>query len=367
MRKRCLWLISILPIAIGLIWFGYSLSKREVLYQEAKIALSNGDKEKALIKFFDLGNLAPNYQDTSFELQRLTDELIPQVPLFNVGAEARLIKWLTQQNDCKRLVKVLNQSRVPVLEGEFWMGSDDHRNDERPFHQVYLNGFAIDRYEITNTQYQIFIKDSGRPPPIYWTGQDYPVGMGAMPVVGVSWPDADAYCRWAGGRLPTEAEWEKACRGTGGSIYPWGNEWNSDLANVDISQHHQPTTPIAEWVWNDWWKVASESASGKGHPRIEPVGSYPAGASPYGVQDMIGNAAEWVLDYYNWGDYSTLPEVNPVGDAPPWNHVTRGGSWLNPNGNVEWTLDLSRCSARSSSHASQDDPRQGFRCVVPLP
>ena len=95
-----------------------------------------------------------------------------------------------------------------------------------------LSAYEIDRYEVTNIQYQRLIKATGRRPPRYWFGSDYPRGQADVPVVGVSWQDADAYCTWVEKRLPTEAEWEKTCRGTDGRIYPWGNPWLPDRVNI---------------------------------------------------------------------------------------------------------------------------------------
>jgi len=115
------------------------------------------------------------------------------------------------------------------------MGSNSGRADERPQHAVYLDAFDLDRYEVTHVRYQRFLQATGRRPPPYWSDDDYPAGQSDYPVVGVSWDDADAYCAWAGKRLPTEAEWEKACRGTDGRVYPWGNLWEPRRANVDLS------------------------------------------------------------------------------------------------------------------------------------
>jgi formylglycine-generating enzyme required for sulfatase activity len=172
---------------------------------------------------------------------------------------------------------------VLVPEGEFIMGSDEADTegiserlginkpwfeDERPAQKVYLNAFFIDQYEATNARYKKFIDAVGHPTPPYWRGKEYPPDQGDHPVM-VGWADAKAYCEWAGKRLPTEAEWEKAARGTDGRRYPWGNEFDPSKANVGETQPGQVN-----------------------------VGSYLAGKSPYGAYDMIGNVWEWTADWY---------------------------------------------------------------------
>ena len=112
---------------------------------------------------------------------------------------------------------------VLVPAGEFWMGSDDGNDDEKPRHRVDLDSYSIDRYEVTNALYKRFMEATARAAPRHWSRSD--LNGAAQPVVGVSWHDADAYCRWAGKRLPTEAEWEKAARGDDGRTYPWGERW----------------------------------------------------------------------------------------------------------------------------------------------
>ncbi len=151
---------------------------------------------------------------------------------------------------------------VLVPAGEFWMGSDDGDSNTKPRHRVILDAFSIDRQEVTNALYQRFMSATGRPAPAAWNDSKYNAQQ--QPVVGVSWHDADAYCRWAGKRLPTEAEWEKAARGTDGRKYPWGDQWDASRANSDESRFGRPGE----------------------------VGSHPTGASPYGAHDMAGNVRE---------------------------------------------------------------------------
>lgn len=223
------------------------------------------------------------------------------------------------------------ESMVVVPAGWFLMGQDDGRRSNRPQRQVYLDTFAIDRTEVTVAAYALFVQETGYQP----KGWD-PASVEARadePVVGVLWRDADAYCRWLGQRLPTEAQWEKAARGTDGRRYPWGDAWDSSRANTQESGRDGPL----------------------------PVGSFPQGASPYGALDMAGNVAEWVVDYFDPDYYAYGPDVNPPGPRVVLDHGLRGGSWASPR-------DLALTYARDSSHSAEVNPRVGFRCVhYPLP
>ncbi len=237
---------------------------------------------------------------------------------------------------------------VLVPAGEFRMGSDrtDRQadGDERPARQVRLDAFYIARTEVTYQDYQWFLSQlvghAGCHHEEAWQKDHRPElpleDLGDMdhPIMGIDWYDAYAFCSWAGTRLPTEAEWEKAARGTDGRIYPWGSEWDPSRAN----------------------------ARGKkdGFARSSPVGSFPSGASPYGALDMAGNAWEWVANYYRRSAY-TKSKSKP-GRAPEWGlfHTIRGGSWAN---NPE---DL-RSAERSKRNKSAPVIRYidvGFRCAA---
>jgi formylglycine-generating enzyme required for sulfatase activity len=220
---------------------------------------------------------------------------------------------------------------VLVPAGEFLMGSNDDQDDERPVHTIFLDAFAIDKFEVTNRKYLDFVRATGRP----YTSEGYSAMAGRnpligpdQPVMGVSWHDAFAYCRWAGLRLPTEAEWEKAARGADGRLYPWG--------------HQAPDTTRA----NCDSRLDSTMV----------VGSFPAGSSPYGAHDMAGNLWEWVEDGYDPDYYWRSPRENPTGPIGAPSAVFRGGSWLTPP-------DMLRSSNRNSDSPARKSRDVGFRCA----
>jgi formylglycine-generating enzyme required for sulfatase activity len=209
--------------------------------------------------------------------------------------------------------------------GWFWMGQDDDRPSNQPRHRVYLDTYAIQKTEVTIGDFAKFIAAGYQAPG--WTAQQAGLHP-SLPVTSVRWKDADAYCRWAKMRLPTEAEWERAARGEAGRRYPWGDEWNSQYANT------------------------TEGGPG----RLVSVGSYPQGASPYGLLDMCGNAAEWVADIYDADYYSHSSDHNPTGSDIVMDHGLRGGSYASP-------ASQSTTYFRDSSHSAIPNPRVGFRCA----
>ena len=198
---------------------------------------------------------------------------------------------------------------VPV--GEFLYGDDNKR--------LSLTAFYMDKYEVTTSRYAKFLQETGRKQPRYWD-QVSQVNVGNRPVIGVDWYDADVYCRQYGRRLPTEQEWEKAARGTDGRKYPWGNE--------------EPTSRHAnfskQWTEGNYYS-----------DRLQPVGSYEDGKSPYGIYDLAGNVWEWTSS-----DYDSSSKV------------LRGGSWL---------LNVVPPGVRSANRRSGDPWAQntihGFRCA----
>ena len=196
---------------------------------------------------------------------------------------------------------------VTIPAGPFIRGSreGEGRSDEYPRRKIYLKAFAIDKYEVSNARYLKFVKDTDHKPPfnVYGEGPLSDVkDIANLPVVQVTWHDAVDYCFWAGKRLPTEAEWEKAARGKDGGIYPWGNEPdNGKLANYD----------------RDWEDKAT----------LMEINSLPEGASPYGIYHLAGNVREWVQDWYDPDYYRSAPHKNPQGPEKGILKVLRGGSW----------------------------------------
>ncbi len=192
-----------------------------------------------------------------------------------------------------------------VPAGEFTMGSDSGDDDEKPIHQVYLGAYYMDTYEVTNALYEACVSAGVCDPPYrigsnmhirYYGNSEYD----DYPVLTEEWDQAETYCEWRGARLPTEAEWEKAARGTDGRTYPWGNDLpNSDLLNSVLLNIGDTTE----------------------------VGKFPTGASIYGVLDMAGNVWEWVMDWYDASYYANSPSRNPQGPVSGENRVLRGGSW----------------------------------------
>jgi formylglycine-generating enzyme required for sulfatase activity len=276
-------------------------------------------------------------------------------------SELEELRRLAAAGDFDRLAELLDHSVISIPTGEFNMGSSSGPADEQPERRIYLDAYQVDRYEVTNAQYRRFVLASGARPPQHWQGDHFPAGQADWPVSGVSWQEASNYCEWAGKRLPSEAEWEHACQGPDEFIYPWGDEWEAQKANTGFELAGQ-WPPTVEAIW----KLLAASPTKETYPHPQPVGSFPQGASAYGVMDLAGNASEWMLDWYNWQGYQELPARNPLGGGPPWNHSVRGSGWVDKHGEQDLAAELSRCARRNSSHTS-NDPRLGFRCGSSIP
>ena len=215
-----------------------------------------------------------------------------------------------------------------IPSGAFWMGSNRGGVDEGPLHKVFLDSFAIDRWEVSRKEYRTFANATGRKMPEVM--RDPPFDGDDLPAVGVTWEEAEAYCGWVGKRLPTEAEWEKAARGEDGRTFPWGED--------------RPT--MGRLNFADSLKAVAR------------IGSYPAGAGPYGVEDMAGNVAEWVDNWYDPKVYTSDGVVqNPRGPATGRMKVVRGGSWQSR----EYAV---RASARVAKRPTERSATVGFRCAM---
>ena len=260
---------------------------------------------------------------------------------------------------------------VLIPAGEFLMGNPagtDGLPDEQPQRRIYLSAFYMDRYEVSNEDYLGFVSmsphrmpENHNPASTLWNNQMPIPGIEQHPVVNVSWTDADAYCRWIGKRLPTEAEWEKAARGTEGRRYPWGNEWIISMANSASYWAGRTVEFESGAAWEAFWikgeggKIAKEKGV-KGEVLTMPVGSFPAAVSPYGLFDMSGNVAEWVQDWYDPNYYKTAPLTNPPGPERGAIKSMRGGSWLKP------AVSL-RTSDRDWGTMDSRPSGTGFRCA----
>ena len=209
--------------------------------------------------------------------------------------------------------------------------------DEEPAHKVYLDAYYIDKYEVTQEEYDRCVAAGKCKANLKYDGFTGP----RQPVVGVTWDDAKSYCSWAGRRLPTEAEWEKAVRGTDGRMYPWGNKFDGKRANF-CDKNCQDAEALKDWD--------------DGYAFTAPVGSYPAGASPYGALDMAGNVWEWVADWYQEDYYRQSPERNPRGPDTGSSRVLRGGSWYN-------STFLLRMADRDNDFPAYQGNGVGFRCA----
>ncbi len=220
---------------------------------------------------------------------------------------------------------------VFVPAGPFEMGTESGFADSKPVHTVELDAYYIDQYEVTNAQYVAYVETGGGETSMFADNND--LNNPQQAVVGVTWFDAQGYCSWAGLRLPSEAEWEKAARGTDGGTYPWGDE--------------EATCERA---------VMSEGGAACGENRTWPVGAKPAGVSPYGAHDMAGNVWEWVSDWYDSKYYAASPSRNPLGGESSIARVVRGGGWMDQQFNL-------RASTRFRLGPVVRSREFGFRCA----
>ena len=201
--------------------------------------------------------------------------------------------------------------------------------DEAPIHVRFLEPYRIARYPVTNAEYEVFVNTTGHTPPPHWKGGEIPADEATLPVVHISWHDANAYAQWTKGRLPTEAEWEKAARGADGRIYPWGDDF----------------------------EPAADQGAALLTNQLTPVGERPAAVSPYGVHEVAGNVWEWTADWYQPYEGNTHRD----GDYGNKHKVLRGGSWLEVRD--ETANRYFRCANRLHAPPDYTASNIGFRCV----
>ncbi|MBI5411342.1 MAG: formylglycine-generating enzyme family protein [Nitrospirae bacterium] len=329
---------------------GLSAQDRIVL---AKGLVEQGQCRDGLIEITEAMKELPNDET----LVRL--KAVCEVDLMRPGAKDTVLKWLklAPQGHPERdkmlalLAKSQGASETPVEwvlvpAGEFEMGTEGGpaTPDEGPKHKVTLDAFYIGKYEVSNRQYRAFVKVTGRRVPEnccdarynLWRGDVMIDGVGELPAVNVNWDDAAAYCKWSGARLPTEAEWEKAARGTDGRAFPWGNDPPSgSRANYSFDEVSPPWT---------------------GPGMLSRVDQFENGKSPYGVHQMAGNVWEWVQDWYDENYYKSSQAKNPTGPAEGQARVIRGGSWRN-----SW--DVIRVTNRNKHLPDERRVYIGIRCA----
>lgn len=220
---------------------------------------------------------------------------------------------------------------VYIPAGSFKMGDNGDGRNDGPRHSVTLDAFWMNRTPVTNAMYALCVKAGGCDGAIRKAINPhyYDSAYANHPVVYVTWYNAQKYCKWVGGTLPTEAQWERAASDDGHRTYPWGGRFpNPNLANV-----------------NNFYKTTTK------------VGSHPGGASPFGVQDMGGDVREWVSDWYS-PSYKRDSTVNPTGPAKGHLKVLRGASWHDP-------AVFSRVVSRLAHFPGSAGDNRGFRCVLP--
>jgi iron(II)-dependent oxidoreductase len=262
------------------------------------------------------------------------------------------IEWTPEGKKlaAERIKLPAHDEMVPVPAGPFLMGSDKKADPkaypaEMPRRAVHLDAFEIDKYEVTTVQFLKFVLAKDRAPLIDWRydGGNFQETMVSHPVMHVSWQDAADYCAWAGKRLPTEAEWEKAARGEDGRIYPWGNQpAGLSRSNFGRSGLSGPVRDRPERLML--------------YPPIISVDKYENGVSPYGVFQMAGNVSEWVADWYDKEYYKTAPDNNPRGPEKGTQRAFRGGSWIDSTPSV-------RVAQRNGTEPGTKMNWLGFRCA----
>ncbi|MEK7743950.1 MAG: SUMF1/EgtB/PvdO family nonheme iron enzyme, partial [Elusimicrobiota bacterium] len=301
--------------------------------------------------------------------QARPDFRMPQAPSESkpASAQAPILPLPAKEAESAKTsdsAKLENMKLIPA--GEFLMGSPKGEGgaDEHPQHKVYLDSYYMDQYEVTVPDYAACVEEGKcRAPGTVRNSEKCNFGRTGRekhPINCVDWESAKAYCEWAGKRLPTEAEWEKAARGPQARRYPWGDKWDWNKPNT-----------ASKWAGRDlkgveaWKKYFYQNTKGKAYlaAQTDSVGNHPADQSLYGMYDMGGNVSEWTADWYDEDYYRTSPSRNPKGPELPgaynkdWRRVTRGASWfVNVGG--------SRAAGRARLGPGDRNVSTGFRCAL---
>jgi sulfatase modifying factor 1 len=307
---------------------------------------------KGNIITWDVSKDLPGVDPNNIKIRLIADDGIRLLPDAEISSSTEIQSESTSTKTEVSLganEKMGNDGAIMMLipAGDFEMGSISGDADERPVHTVTLDAFYIDLYEVTNDQYRKFVEATGHEKPVYWKYSNF--NEPNQPVVGVSWDDANAYAKWAGKRLPTEAEWEKAARGgLIGKKYAWGD---SSIPPPGAGNFADETAKLVFKKWD----IINGYDDGYSHPA--PVGSF--SPNGYGVYDMMGNVWEWCSDYYGSGYYASSAKSNPKGPASGRDRVIRGGSWFADK-------DYLRVPNRFNyepSYVIDSAGNIGFRCV----
>ena len=321
----------------------------------------------------------------------------------HVGREFDVAIEAGQARTCRVQLQPAPPGMVYVPSGSGWMGTRREDavqiardmglrptafEDESPARKVWVDAFLIDKTEVSQAEYKRFLdwvrqtkhdrrgcspsepRDWNHQPSgasraegdLAWRNGAFPEDMGDRPVVLVSWYDAYAYARWAGKRLPTEAEWERAARGLDGRVYPWGDRWSAGACQCAARLAGVPSQSHS--AWQGWWRRQQGEASRGGKQywlrALSPVGQLPLGASPFAALDMAGNVFEWCEDWYDPSHYGKIKPSAPEGPAKGKHRVVRGGSWHRPRSHM-------RCAARSKWSPATRAAFLGFRCAKDVP
>jgi formylglycine-generating enzyme len=318
----------------------------KVIYVDSDVLTIEGGMSQGLEvgqKGYVYYNITVNGKDTKIR--------IAEISLTEVRADISLARVIDKTKDMKPgfyvEIESTENQMVLIPAGEFQIGDSFN---EGSVHTIYLDAFYIDKYEVTNAQYKKFMDATGYKAPLYWKDSDY--NAPNQPVIGVNWYNAKAYADWAGKRLPTEAEWEKAARGgLVGKKYVWGNNWPPPKNSGNFADETVKKT------FPDWSIV---NGYDDGYAYTAPVGKFTPNS--YGLYDMSGNVWEWCSDWYDANYYSSIPKSNPKGPDFGESKIVRGSNWFDSH---EFYL-------RVATRNFRFDPTYrfifiGFRCVQDIP